>query len=291
MQKDILNRMKLILNNMCLKIKEVIPMKRNKGLNPCWIIAILAMAITGVILFSGQGSALAAVTCPTSSTADADGDGFSDQQECDGIPLPNTPPGNIFPGKISGLPRADRLDPDTKDLFVILVPVSSGSLFPTNNPLEYVAAPQAQGGLGIAVHVINSNQATSSRNVTPTQKAVRVAESILLDDNVILGMASCGTPNGLDLATIYTKRIEKHVTTVKQAPNATLTENYIKHTIAHEVGHMLGPLAPKYVSSYGGNHYKSGTNVLMDQSVYYKGTTFYIGTTFTSSDKTGMKLK
>jgi hypothetical protein len=265
-------------------------MKRKESLRSCWFIAILAMAITGVTLFSGQGSAQAAVNCSSpSTTADADSDGFTDAQECNGITLLGD--GSNFPGKNSGLTRADRLDPDTKDLFVILVPAVSGSMFPTS-PLEYVVAPQAQGGLGITAHLINANQASSTRNVTSTQKAVKVAEN--LDDtsgNITLGMASCGTPNGLDLATIFTKRIFNHVNTVSGSPNPSLVEIYIKHTIAHEVGHMLGPLAPKYVSSYGGNHYKSGTNVLMDQSVYYKATTFYIGTTFTSSDKTGMKLK
>lgn len=275
--------------------KEVIQLKMIKriGLRLCIMAIALAISVLGL----GQGPAQA-VTCPTTSTADFDGDGFTDKQECDGIPLPNTSPDNFFPGKNSGLLRAVRLDPDTKDLFVILVPASQNSLFP-DNPLEYVVAPQVQGGLGITAHIINMVQAynPSTRVVTSvsSQKAVKVTENLdATSGNIILGMASCGTPMGLDLATIYTQRIVNHVTSVLGASNTNLQNQittYIKHTIAHEVGHMLGPLAPKYVDTFGGNHYKTGTKVVMDQSVYYKDTTFSIGTIFADADKTKIKLR
>jgi hypothetical protein len=281
----------VVQKNMMLTRKEVIEMKKRKGLRSWIDVMLMAMLAIGMCLLFVQLPAHAAVNCASpSGTADADSDGFTDAQECQGIPLDKgSTPSNI-PGKLSGAPRAERLDPDTKDLFVILVP-ASGSKIPAN-PLEYVSAPQANGGLGIVVHVVGPTQADSNRYVTSasTQKAVRVTESLDESTTTPLGVSSCGTPNGLDLATVYTRRIEKHVISISGA-NQDLINKYIKHTIAHEVAHMLGPLAPKYNASYGGYHNKTGTNVVMDQSVYYKGTTLYIGTTYTSADKSGVKLK
>jgi hypothetical protein len=75
-----------------------------------------------------------------------------------------------------------------------------------------------------------------------------------------------------------------------------LTNKYIQHTIAHEIGHVLGPLAPNYDANYGGYHYMPGTNVIMDQSIYYtyskstNTTTFYIGVDFTATDKSAAHL-
>jgi len=274
--------------------KEVIQVKKREGLRSWMYVIVMAVAFTGMSLLLTQVPAQAAVNCSSpSTTADADSDGFTDAQECNGIILDRgSVPVTNFPGKNSGLTRAERLDPDTKDLFVILVPTNPSKI-PLVNPLEYVSAPQSNGGLGIAVHVIGPTQADSNRYVSSfsTEKAVRVTESLDASTTTPLGISSCGTPNGLDLATVYTQRIENHVTSINQGPSPSLTETYIKHTIAHEVAHMLGPLAPKYNASYGGYHYKTGTNVILDQSVYYKGTTLYIGTTYTSADKTGVKLK
>jgi hypothetical protein len=54
-------------------------------------------------------------------------------------------------------------------------------------------------------------------------------------------------------------------------------------------------LTTDYNRRFGGYHYKTGTGVELDQSVYYlerKGKiTFYIGSTFTNADQTGLKLK
>jgi hypothetical protein len=59
---------------------------------------------------------------------------------------------------------------------------------------------------------------------------------------------------------------------------------------------MVGPLAPVYNANYGGYHYASEANdKIMDQFVYYTGTgsaaVFYIGTSYTSDDQAGIKLK
>jgi hypothetical protein len=134
-----------------------------------------------------------------------------------------------------------------------------------------------------------------------------------------LGFANTGTPNGPDLATVYTARINNFIRSVcgnlYGGPNCAdstgaydkvqgttndyaLTKKYIIHTINHEVAHMFGPLAPVYDANSGGYHYPTGTNVVMDQSAYYKANgspvnsvTFYLGNTFTTVDQAGIALK
>jgi hypothetical protein len=279
----------IVRENLHITRKEVIQMKKKEGLRASRLIILMALAVIGMIMLLSQVPAQAAVTCPTMSTADADGDGFTDAQECNGITLVD---GTFIPGKNSQATTITaRLDPDTRDLFVILSPASPSN-FPAN-PLEFLSKPVSQGGLGLNVHVITPAQAPN-RIVcsTCTQKAVRVSESLDVSNSNLLGISSCGTPNGLDLATVYTQRIKNSIASIiGTTPSQDLVDIYIKHTIAHEIGHMVGPLAQPYNSSYGGYHYKSGTNVIMDQSVYYKGTTLYIGTTYTSTDQTKTKLK
>lgn len=232
---------------------------------------------------------------------DADNDGFTDEQESVlGIYLYNQ---TYIPPCVAGMDRASCLDPVTKDLFVILVPATPSNI--PANPLEYVSKTLAEGGLAIATHEIASAQAGPDREITgsSTQKAVRITESLDTSNDVILGISQYGTPNQLDLATVYTQRIKNHIMSVcgssfgtsKCADNTgvssqALIEKYIKHTIAHEAAHML-TLTTIYNNRLGGHHYKTGTNVILDQSVYYKGTTFYVGTTFTSADKSGATLK
>jgi hypothetical protein len=247
-------------------------------------------------------AALVLVTPPIQVWAqDADNDGFTDAQEKPpGIYLWGD--GSPFPSCVgTGLPRDSCLDPASKDLFVIVVPAAS-TLIPAN-PLEFVSRDQTSGGLGIATHEIAQGQAGPDREIAGTQKAVRISESLDTSNDIILGISQYGTPNGPDLATVYTQRIKNHIMSVcgssfgtsKCADNTgvssqDLIDKYIKHTIAHEAAHML-TLTTTYNDRLGGHHYKTGTNVILDQSVYYKGTTFYIGTTFTSADKSGAALK
>ena len=76
----------------------------------------------------------------------------------------------------------------------------------------------------------------------------------------------------------------------------TVISTFIKNTIAHEASHSMA-LAPKYDSRYGGNHYQTGTNVVMDQSVYYTtgknpaSTKFYLPGVYATADPPAAKLK
>ena len=261
----------------------------------------------------------AAHTISVTFAPDADDDGFSNDQELNGITLAD---GTFVPGKNTinqatgqSYARADRLDPDSKDLFLFLVPAIP-SKFPSN-PYELLF----QSGLPITIHVINPSQAASDRTVSPyptgsAQKAVRVTESLdpgvktPTDTTIIFGLSDRGVE--LDSVTIYTQRILNYLLTTcnncSGLPCGTATsgcrdsftnsfgqglfDQYIKHTIAHEVGHAV-QLTSTYNANYNGYHYASGTNVEMDQAIFYKSDQFLfnIGTAFTSADQQAVKLK
>jgi hypothetical protein len=268
-------------------------MKRKQSSRSSWLYAILiAAAVMGMSLLLSQVPAQAAVSCLTvssTSRTDTDGDGFTDYNECNGITLKDNT--KIY------------TDPNIKDLFVILVRKTPTLIPPqSGNPMywfEFVSNPVGQStgqfGLGLAVHEIAMTQAQSDRTVCSTcqipangqrrQKAVKVSESLDQSaDNTFGYTTSCGTPNGPDLTTVYTKKIQNLLFSINELDQLDL---YIKHTIAHEIGHMVGPLAP--VSGY---HYESADNdLIMDQSVYQEGNFVFIGTQYTTGDQAGVRLK
>jgi hypothetical protein len=285
--------------------KEVIRnMKDRKNIvwRGYWLITmILAIALT---MLMTPMPALA-VDCTAPTTADFDMDGFTDSEECAGLALFDS---TAFPGALQmAVPREERLDPNSKDLFVIWAPATPSNI--PVFPLEFISASNAAGGLGLATHVITPAQAQSTRYINATQKAIRITENLEPGTSDTLGVANYGTPNDLDFATIYTQRIKEHVNSVcsQAASNSdckdidgvtigaeALSNKYIKHTIAHEMGHLMS-LTPAYTDRFGGYHYKTGTGVELDQSVYYTAksgkVTFYIGSKFTNADQTGLKLK
>jgi hypothetical protein len=202
-------------------------------------------------------------------------------------------------------------NPEVPDLFVILVYATDLGLPDTNippNPLEFVSDSIAAGGLGVVTHLIPSGEANPDRFVSPDspQKAVRITED-LHPEGVILGYANQGTPNGLDDAIIYTEHIKDHVITtcaegyvycIDPASSASGPDEiipvYIKHTIAHEIGHMT-MLAVDYNRRFGGYHYKAGSEVVLEQAVKYtskKGkVTFYISTEYAEPSQLGVQLQ
>ena len=268
-----------------------------------WLITmILAIALT---MLMTPMPALA-VDCTAPTTADFDMDGFTDQQECANLMLYDGV--TIIPGALqAAVPRGERLDPNSKDVFVILALASTSNV--PANPLQYVIAPQAAGGLPVITHVLVPGQADVTRMVSPsaTQKALKIAENLDTSATDVLGIANYGTPNGLDLATIYTARIKAHVNSVCTASitscndadgitigAANVIDKYIRHTIAHEVAHNM-VLTDTYNDRFGGYHYKSGTNTVLDQSVYYTSksgkVTWYIGSSFTPADQAVVRLQ
>jgi hypothetical protein len=323
---------------------------------PVWIYIMMIIALTGMSVFLVQGPVMAG--CPSTSSNDTDLDGFTDNQECNSngvavaIPVFDNTKINLIYGKqncpcptgvatcstvstvnsVTTTTYKHCLDPDKKDLFVIIVNPTNPtgtSLFPSNTDLlQYVDASTSAGGLGIAVHPIYQKISDPNDNRTvmagSTQKAAKITESLDVKSMDVLGFSNTGTPNGKDGATIYTARIKKFIQDTCGMPGGTgknggagtygtpkcsdssnpplygtnLLNKYILHTIAHEVGHVLGPLAATYDSNYGGNHYPPNTNVIMDQSIYYtydntnvaNQTTFYIGTGFTDSDRSRAAL-
>lgn len=290
--------------------REVIfNMKKGEDLRSCTYAVLILISALAFVMLLIQSPAHGAVTCSTkmSTTTDSDGDGFTDYQECYGITAPVS-----FPGKTSEQARANRLDPDSKDLFVIVVPYSGGYFnqyfqSPYMDALEFVTKPITGLGDKVTVHPLTTD--LTNRYVTnspfPGQKAIRVAESLDMSDPLTLGISNYGTPNKLDFATVFTKRIVQFIDSQCAGANACvdstgisnrdeLKKKYIKHVIAHEVGHVVS-LTNVSNANFGGYHYQTGTNVLLDQSVYYtnkSGTvTYYIGTNYTTNDQSVFKVK
>ena len=249
-------------------------MRREKGSNAGALAGVLACAFLILALLASPVRA-----------QDVDHDGFEDGLEAS--------PGGIVLADGSTVV----LDPTVKDLFFILV--RKDPTFLPADPLAFVSGEQAMGGLGIAIHEIAPEQAYPDRTVTSAspQKAIRITES---SDEVgeVLGISNYGTPNGPDLATIYPLRVINHVQSVCAGASTcqdssglegvALEEKYIRQTIAHETGHLLA-LTDTYNKRFGGYHYKTGSEVIMEQSVYYtsKGgkVTFYISDAYTGPDQ------
>jgi predicted Zn-dependent protease len=120
-----------------------------------------------------------------------------------------------------------------------------------------------------------------------------------------MGYSLPGTPNTTaDDAFVYTKKISTFIDTIcgakacKDADGEALDKQgvknkYIKHTIAHETGHMMNLRGGCTTDS--GCHYPSQTNVILDASVSYVnsggGKKFYIGSPFTPEDGANVRLR
>ena len=281
-------------------------------------IKLLAFALAITLVVGGALLLLpdhshAQVVCPSTSTNDFDADGLLDLEECNGITLLDNA---VVTGLLqcpAGANRNSCLDPNSKDVFVILVKPNGSvidSIMSQQDPLEILKGTGVNGTkLSIGIHGITAGQArmtddpVTDRLVTSTQKAIRISESLNTDD-ITTGICNQGTPMGEDGCVVYTQRIVNFVTSKCSGscyigasgplPINTVISTFIKNTIAHEASHSMA-LTATYNNRFGGNHYQTGTNVVMDQSVYYttKGTktTFFIPGAYANADPSAVKLR
>jgi hypothetical protein len=264
-----------------------------------WNVNRLALKAAGAIVVAFLAvsplPASAAVTCPAEETGvDTDGDGFTDFQECTGITTAGSLDVNgvrvgqrAIPPCASGTPRDSCVDPNTKDLFVIYVPVLNGSLLgstttgvpaPFANVTAYENTYRGFGPLGVTVHQLAANEAGPDRSIVANwpQKAIRIVEDLDASD-ITLGYCQWGTPNGDDGCTVWTQRILNYITSscagsVIVTPSGVPTSAadvfraYVTWVVLHETGHASGGLSAKYNSRYGGYHYAPGTGTMMEQA-------------------------
>jgi len=259
----------------------------------------VAAAVLVLALFPAPASA--AVVCPGSALVDSDNDGLSDAAECAGITLPAALGGGFFAHCTPGVARATCVDPDSKDVFIIVVPAFPTSLLPSNL-LQFLSA------LPVAVHVITATTqvqaqalALADRTVNGTEKAIRLSES--LDTNgVAVGQCTWGTPNDAGDCVVFTQRIVNFVkntyaTCQPVADFNTIIQpiitTYIQQVAAHEPSHSI-KLTKIYDKNYGGHHYAPGPTMMAQSTSYScKGgkLTWTIGTSYTTADVGDLLLK
>jgi hypothetical protein len=276
-----------------------------KALSICAALAALAVALPE----RPVQAQTAEITCPTPSVEDRDGDGFSDMQECLGVLLLD---GTTFPGVLSAdgaptnLPRAQRLDPNSKDLFVIYRRASATLLGGLPDPFARVTfnnvAFNGLADLGVTAHVLYDDAGLfqdRTVSIASPQKAVRVSES-LDAGGTVLGNCQWGTPFGLDGCIVYTQRAKNFIDATCPGDSVDVRNQvfhaYATFLILHEAGHSLGGLAAAYNSRFGGYHYKAGANVIMEQAATYSAKqnrcTWYISSRWnTSLDQPAVRLK
>ncbi|MGH7806045.1 MAG: hypothetical protein ACREQJ_16980 [Candidatus Binatia bacterium] len=200
------------------------------------------------------GQATSTFNCTQAAVnLDGDGDGFVDSDECAGLGALRVCNGTTT--------RANCLDPNGRDVFVLFVPASATNI--PADPLSLVN--QAAGGLNIAAHSVAASQVGTGRLLiapNSTQKVVRVTESKLTGSG-ILGVCEHGTPNGLDDCIVYTERA-KAVAASMNLPAIDV----IRWVINHEVGHAVYLTAVE--DPLRGHHEPAGSGYVMQEAMTKK---------------------
>jgi hypothetical protein len=210
-------------------------------------------------------SALVAILAPVPEMAaqtDYDRDGFSDDFEGNAVSLCS---------------KSYTLNYQKKDVFVLLIPAANGYFSRTDfDPLKI-----AKDSLQINIHKLDPTS-TCNENWTraipnSNQKALRIKEdlSTLVKE---LGSSTPGLPSGRDDAKIYTARIRQEIDAACPPGTAcqdktgevkgadALFDLYIQNIVAHELAHMLQPLAQPYSTKIEW-HDKTGSGYVMDQFI------------------------
>jgi hypothetical protein len=277
------------------------------------LMTLMVMAAPAIV----PDHAVAQAFCSEPGSGDFDQDGFSDSDECSatGITTPGSglnPVPLTFPACVAGAARETCVDANSRDLFVIFKPATTGPA-PTgsllgNNGISLTSSPfrnvtvtgtniaatfTGLSALGITAHLIAENNAGANREIWGSQKAIKITES--LDPNgTILGNCQWGTPQDLDGCVVFTQRILNFINSTCDSAGDRTTDRlavfraYATFIILHEAGHSLGGLKAVYNSRFGGYHEKSGAGVIMEQSAAYaaKGgkCTFYISSGWNTSE-------
>jgi len=187
-----------------------------------WLLAAILIGVPGP--WTGTASAGSCDTLDPAAadylTRDTDLDGIPDYYECNGFPFYSG--GQSFPGfgQRGSLSRSAYLDPDSKDLFLV-VSRATGSLIPdsgnTTNDILFqdIVEPTGSGGLGTTIHYLADctqladTSCLMSRQLSSFfgQWAARVAEENTASTGNILGFTPVGPPTILSVsATLYTLR-------------------------------------------------------------------------------------
>jgi hypothetical protein len=263
------------------------------------ILKILPLLFASVVLVLVQSPAQSsAVDCATATHCnDADEDGLTDLEECTSITLPDGL--TVFESCVGatgggcGNPgiRSGRLHPEEKDAFLILERAgidTNGDGYPdsfpnTNIPLNdlenfrFISDIIVNGGLYITVHEIRVYQAGADRRVTNDKVVTCEGATTAING---LGNADEATPNQNNVTgIIYTRhvkwKIDQECINVIDPANCyqygteetgtALDLLYTRHVLAHEFGHMIGPLAVDSVDEFGGHHYAEGFGKIMER--------------------------
>ena len=211
---------------------------------------------------------------PVNATSQCVDDMGAGDMDCDGFPDSLESSGYVTPMN-SSTPYS--VDLNIADLFVIVVQ-NSPSMIPANH-FDLYTRSQADGGMGINIIEIGVAEAGPDREITATQKAAKITES-LNSASGFLGWCPQGTVNGNDDCVVYTQRVVNSIDRICGARFGTndcvgpsgeigpdLIDLYIKWVMVHELGHTT-TLSASFNKKIG-NHYATGSGKVMDQGVSY----------------------
>lgn len=256
--------------------------------------AFLIVALAG---FTPAKAAIESVICTPTSDADSDGDGLSDAEENAGI-------------IINGVSYA--VDPSVPDAFIEVRAADSSKLPADLDFLKYLR----ESGFNMTFHLLPENTLGDERILVQRddgtcQKAILVKEVRTPGSCFVsLGKTEQGPVNNDEgPVLLYTDRIECFVNTINECAtrgdacksNTTgntgaqaIINELNLFVIAHESGHRL-KLGPYYNSRFGGNHFKEGEGVTMEQFLKVtnrkSGVTFYISEQFSDASLGAAALK